>query len=286
MKRLIAHGQTWWIRAFVVAVLVLVFVDNPWWMIAIPLVLFALSLVRAPWDRERAPVEVDVPVRGRWVALNGPGTKVPSHGMIAYGQAFAIDILHPSGATEPKKFGWRLASRRADTYPSFASPVFAAADGTVVAAQNRQRDHRDRGSWPALIYLFVVEAFIRELGGAPFILGNHVIIEHGDGVFSAYAHLRRGSVRVRPGEHVMAGDHIGDVGNSGNTTEPHLHFQLMDDRHLTGAAGVPFRWRGVEIRSGDTDVTYATGPVSEELKPGLPADGQVFTAREPDRVTR
>src|SRR5699024_447582 len=97
---------------FVVAVVVLVEVELPWWMIAVPLILFALSQVRAPWDRDRSPVEVDVPVRGRWVALNSPGTKVPSHGIIAYGQAFAVDILHPSGATEPRKIRWSLSSRR------------------------------------------------------------------------------------------------------------------------------------------------------------------------------
>lgn len=200
------------------------------------------------------------------------------HGIVAYGQAFAIDIVHPRGGTAPRTFGWSLSSRRADAYSSFGSPVHAVADGTVVAVQNRQRDHRDRATWPALIYLFIVEAFIRELGGARFILGNHVIIDHGDGVFATYAHLRRGSVRVQPGERVATGQQLAQVGNSGNSSEPHLHFQLMDDRHLTAAAGIPFRWRGIEIRPGDTDRTYANSPVSDVIEPGLPADGQVFTA--------
>lgn len=280
MKRAIAHGQTWWIRAFVLSVVVFVWwVEPPWWLaIATFVVLLALGSVRAPRADDREPVVVEPPVQGRWAALNGPGTKVPSHGIRAYGQAFAVDIMRPSGRTAPKTFGWSLSSRRPEAYDSFGARVHAMADGEVVATSARQRDHRDRGTWPALLYLFTVEAFVRELGGAPFVLGNHVIVDHGDGVFAAYAHLRRGSLHVRPGDRVGAGEPLGEVGNSGNTTEPHLHVQLMDDRHPTGAAGVPFRWRGIEIRPGDIDVAYASGPVPEETTTGLPADGQVFSA--------
>lgn len=148
------------------------------------------------------------------------------------------------------------------------------AAGTVGA---RQRDHRDRSTWPALIYLLTVEGFARELGGARFVLGNHVIVDHGDDVFSAYAHLRRGSVRVAVGDRVEPGDLLGEVGNSGNTTEPHLHVQLMDDRHPSGAAGLPFAWPAIDIRPGDVDRAFARKPVTDDVTPGLPANGQVFT---------
>lgn len=278
MKRAIAHAQTWWLRACVAVVVVLAIVPNPWWVMAVPAALLALGFVRSPWDCDRTPVEVEAPVQGRWVALNSPATNVPSHGLIAYGQAFAVDILRASGATKPRTVGWSLSSKAADSYPSFGAPVHAVADGEVVAVERGQRDHRDRSTWPALIYLFIVEAFFRELGGPRFILGNHVILDHGDGVYSAYAHLRRGSALVRPGQRVTAGEPLGEVGNSGNTTEPHLHFQLMDDAHLTAAAGIPFRWRDIEMRPGDTDASYASRPVSSAIEPGLPADGQVFRA--------
>jgi Peptidase family M23 len=281
MRRAVARLQTTWIRLFVLSVTVFAVADLalPFVVrVGVPVGLLVLGFVRAPRPPQREPVEVAAPVRGRWVAVNSPGTKVPSHGVRAYGQTYAIDILHPRPAGTPGKIGWSLGTRRPGGYPSFGEPVHAVADGTVVAAHDRQRDHRDRVSWPWLIYLFTVEAFCRELGGVPFVLGNHVIVDHGDGVWSAHAHLRRGSVRVRRGDRVAAGQQLGEVGNSGNTTEPHLHFQLMDDRHPTAAAGVPFRWRGADIRPGDTDPTYSAGPVRETIVPGLPANGQVFTA--------
>ena len=167
--------------------------------------------------------------------------------------------------------------RRPETFSSFGEPVLAVADGIVVHGSDRQRDHRSRESWPALAYMLTVEGAVRELGGARFVLGNHIVVDHGDGVYAAYAHLRRGSVRVAAGDRVEAGQHLADVGNSGNTTEPHLHVQLMDAPVVTAAAGVPFRWSDIEIKPGDVDPAQVRKAPSTTIEPGLPADGQVFT---------
>ena len=59
------------------------------------------------------------------------------------------------------------------------------------------------------------------------------------GVYAVLAHLRRGSLRVRKGQSVRAGDVLAECGNSGNSTEPHLHFQLMDHPNPVFAAGLP-----------------------------------------------
>ena len=83
---------------------------------------------------------------------------------------------------------------------------------------------------------------VRELFGPRMILGNHVILDRGDGVYAVLAHLRRGSVRVRKGQSVRAGDLLAECGNSGNSTEPHLHFQLMDHPNPLFAAGLPVRF--------------------------------------------
>lgn len=74
--------------------------------------------------------------------------------------------------------------------------------------------------------------------------GNHVVIAIGsDGPFVLLAHLQRGSVRVQQGQPVSAGVPVALCGNSGNSTEPHLHLQVIDFMDWTRARGVPFAFR-------------------------------------------
>ena len=91
--------------------------------------------------------------------------------------------------------------------------------------------------------------------------GNHVLIRHANGEHSLYAHLKKGSVRVEVGQSVGAGVQIAEAGSSGNSTEPHLHFQLIDGPDLNLARGLPVtfsdlrpEWNSVagrHLRSGD-----------------------------------
>lgn len=125
--------------------------------------------------------------------------------------------------------------------------------------------------------MMTFEAFTRGLGGPRFVLGNHVVVDHGEGVFSLYAHLQRESADVRVGDEVAADDQLGRVGNTGNTSEPHLHFQLMDRADASRAAGLPFRWSGLEFEQ-TPDARWAPDGLKVRGEVGLPATGQVFTA--------
>ncbi|MCL6293061.1 MULTISPECIES: M23 family metallopeptidase [Streptomyces] len=218
----------------------------------------------APRGEPRPPVEVGPPVTGRWTALNSPADKVPSHGTHVYGQTYAIDIVADpeAGEGEPPArpaFRWLWPFfRRNRAFPAFGAPLLAVADATVVRASDGRRDHLSRTSLPALLYLMLIEGNVRSIIGVHRIIGNHVILDLGDSTYAVYAHLQRGSLRVRPGDRVRAGQRLGRVGNSGNTTEPHLHFHLMDGPDPDSARGVPFTWRGV----------------------GVPANGETFTVGE------
>ncbi|MFI0241674.1 murein hydrolase activator EnvC family protein [Streptomyces sp. NPDC016845] len=240
----------------------------------------ALALGRSgpkPTDPAREPVEVAALVRGRWSAVNSPADKVPSHGTHAYGQTYAIDIV-AEGETEAEGEAevagaegqgarpgfaavWPIA-RRPRSFPAFGAPLHAVADATVVHASDWRRDHLSRNSWPGYAYLMLVESVLREAFGAGWIVGNHVVLDLGDGVHAMYAHLRRGSLTVRPGDWVRAGQVLARCGNSGNSTEPHVHFQLMDGPDLDSAAGIPFRWSGIGGIGGV----------------GVPGNGEMFTA--------
>lgn len=219
----------------------------------------------APRGEPRPPVEVAPPVTGRWTALNSPADKTPSHGTHVYGQTYAIDIVAEpeTGESEPPArpaFRWLWpVFRRNRAFPAFGVPLLAVADATVVRASDGQRDHLSRNSLAGVVYLMLIEGNIRSIVGAHRIIGNHVILDLGEGTYAVYAHVQRGSLQVKPGETVRAGQPLGRVGNSGNTTEPHLHFHLMDSPDPDSARGVPFTWRGV----------------------GVPANGETFTVGEP-----
>jgi murein DD-endopeptidase MepM/ murein hydrolase activator NlpD len=70
--------------------------------------------------------------------------------------------------------------------------------------------------------------------------GNFIVEALGEGQFALYAHLQTGSVRVRPGDHVRRGQPIGRVGNTGNSTQPHLHFHVMAGSAPLASDGLPF----------------------------------------------
>lgn len=209
----------------------------------------ALLFVRTE-PADGAATTVKPPVRGRWIAINSPADRVPSHGTRELGQAYAIDLVFAPDETVSWKgvHRWPIA-RRSLTFPGFGRPILAPADGVVVAAAGWQRDHWSRNSPLGLLYL-VPEMLVRgvsSLFGGYFVLGNHVILDLGNGVYAAFAHLKRGSIQVRRGQRVQAGDQLARCGNSGNSSEPHLHFQLMDHRRPALAAGLPFAFDAYEV---------------------------------------
>ena len=255
------------------AVLVIVTVSfgrgiGPLYLLGVALLVVGVGgqLLRGGLQRprqERGPVLIAPPVAGRWRGLNSPATKVPSH-MHGLAQTFALDITHePQGAPPRRMDALWPPMRRPGEFPSFGRPVLAPFDGVVVATRGSARDHLTRLSLPGLFYLFV-EGFVRSLGTPRHLLGNHVFVraDGEEAVVAVLAHLRRGSLRVAPGERVVAGQQLGECGNSGNSSDPHVHVQLMDGEDIVTAHGVPFAW------------DYRTDAGQERR--GVPADGELF----------
>jgi hypothetical protein len=188
-----------------------------------------------------------LPFTGMWLARNSPARRVPSHGSDLFGERFAIDFVavddrHRTAAVRD----WRtfLATEPPERYLAFGRPILAPSSGTVVDLHEGEPDHEGRRSQAALLRYALGQA--ARLGqGVGAIAGNYVTISlPGGAAFVALAHLRVGSIQVHLGQEVVAGQQIGSCGNSGNSTQPHVHLQAMDSADLSVARGLPISFRG------------------------------------------
>lgn len=275
LVRAVSGLLTVWMWLFAVVLLAALFLPLPAWVWLLLPVVGALCVVRPRRDA-RDPVEVDPPLRGDWTVVHSPADAVPSHGVRAYGQSHAIDLIRPRPAGTPASYPILGGFREPMQFASFGEPIHAVAAGRVVGVVDNRRDHRSRSSWLAFAYMMVIEG-LRDLGGPSTVIGNHVVIRHADDLYSLYAHVQRGSATVAVGDDVAAGDVLGVIGNSGNTSEPHLHFQLMDRSSPLRAAGVPFRFRDIEQTAGAFDRGWSTKEPMADIVPGVPANFQVFS---------
>jgi murein DD-endopeptidase MepM/ murein hydrolase activator NlpD len=231
----------------------------------VALLVGGLLLTFLPFAPRVAPLQVASPVAGRWVALNSPASGAPSHGTHGYGQTYAVDLVFEPAPGARPAFGAGPGFRPPADFPAFGQPVRAPAGGRVVTVRRDARDHRSRSSWPALAWM-LLEGALAELTGPGGLLGNHVVLDLGGGAYAVLAHLQHGSVAVTPGQRVHQGDLLGRCGNSGNSSEPHLHFQLMDHPRVLIAAGLPFAFTGVRLEGAGAA--------------GVPANRQAMLAPE------
>ena len=135
-------------------------------------------------------------------------------------QRFALDLLVMRDGRSHSGEGTRN-----EDYYCFGTPILAPAAGKVVEVIDSVEDN------------------VPGRMNAQEVTGNRVVIDHGNEEFSVLAHLRRGSTRVRAGDAVAAGDRVGECGNSGNSSEAHLHYQLQDGAGFSAAAALPAQFQ-------------------------------------------
>ena len=186
-----------------------------------------------------------LPLEGMW--YDGSGPSLHTHHRWAVPEEFAHDFVR-IGAEGLAYSG--DGTHFADYY-AYGQPVLAAADGQVVAVLDDVEEDEgllQRAGEPLDLYMQrIVGRQTEQLKqGSRGIVGNHVIIKHG-GEYSMYAHLKPGSVLVKPEQSVTRGQPIAAVGNSGSSTEPHLHFQVCDAPDPLMCAGIPARFENIEI---------------------------------------
>ena len=184
-----------------------------------------------------------LPFDGIWYVGSEHGFLDPHKRFLA--EAFAYDFLQ-IGANG-RSFQ-RDGSKNNDYY-AYGQKVLAARDGTVVFVRND-----------------IIENIPAETTNTNTPGGNVVIMDHGNNQYGYYAHLKPNSIAVKVGARVRKGDPIGAVGNSGDSTEPNLHFHVMNNPDPTQADGVPIVFENWKEQS------YSRAPVVRML--GIPARGE------------
>jgi murein DD-endopeptidase MepM/ murein hydrolase activator NlpD len=199
----------------------------------------------------RSELPLRLPILGRWVVAWGGGHAEVNPHVDHPSQRRAADLWQVGSDGKRYEGDGKLAS----DYHAYGRDVLAAADGTVITVVDGVPDNPPGQMDAALV------------------TGNFVAIQHADQLFSLYAHLQPGSPRVRPGQRVRAGEVLGKCGNSGNSSEPHLHFQLQDAASFSHSWGIEAVFPNVKVtRAGTTNVlpeyTFLAGDVIEAPKAG------------------
>lgn len=162
---------------------------------------------------------------------------------------FAYDLMITNASGDL----YRGDPSRKEDWLSYGKPVFAPAAGIVVDVANDipENSYKNR----QVVYP-TLPANTDTHG-----LGNHVIIDHGDGEFSGLHHLQPGSVRVKKGDHVGQGEQIGAVGFSGDTFLPHLDYSLIDSADEGTARGLPSYFDDFRRILGSRSLTVSHGQI-------------------------
>jgi murein DD-endopeptidase MepM/ murein hydrolase activator NlpD len=199
-----------------------------------------LSVVTARASVANNSLVITPPLRGsEWLAGNGPGNTsahrralIPVGGGAHIAQRFAIDFLQ----LNPDGRSFTGDQKNNKSYRCYGAEALAVADGIVVATKDGIPENIPGATSRA------VPITLETVGG------NHVILDLGNGRFAFYAHLQPGSLRVKNGDKVRRGQVIGLVGNSGNSTEPHLHFHISNANSPLGSEGLPYAFTSFEVQ--------------------------------------
>jgi murein DD-endopeptidase MepM/ murein hydrolase activator NlpD len=204
-----------------------------------------------------------LPIEGIWFMKAYPETGRLDHHRFGVSNEFGVDFLKlgPEGAL------FENDGRLAGDWYSHGEKVLAAADGKVVAmhvssiqewTRFNPREGETEDAFQERQLSEVHEALAGDV--LDWAAGNYIVIEHPGGEFSSYLHLKEGSVRVKVGDQVARGDHIAEVGNTGDSYGAHLHFQITDSEDLITGRSLPFAFADMKVDLEEPGIFVRSAP--------------------------
>lgn len=188
--------------------------------------------------------ELSLPFKGSWLVFWGGDTKELNYHHDVPNQRFAFDLL---GVDASGKTRHGMNNRNED-YFAFGREVLAPADGTVIEIIDGVRDNA-----PGSMNPFSA-------------LGNCVVLQHREDEVSVMAHFQQGSLQVKAGDKVKRGQVLGRCGNSGNSSEPHIHYHLQHSPVIQDGLGIkPVFQKVVVTKSGQGESKERYSPSKGEI---------------------
>jgi hypothetical protein len=188
-------------------------------------------------------VTYSLPFHGTWTTVNGGPSKASSHSWEIPTQRYAYDFL----ILDENGHSFYGDVSNASSYFCYDREVLAPADGKVVEV-------RDDYSDSLISATGQVDCSARDLRG------NYILIRHAEKEYGLLAHLKPGSIRVKNGDMIKRGECIAHCGNSGNSSEPHLHFHLQNGISLFTSAGLPIKFSKITFADTPNYSTYDPRP--------------------------
>jgi len=174
---------------------------------------------------EKHQTQLSLPIKGKWLVFWGGDAKELNQHHDAPNQRFAFDLLGVDSNGKTRKG----ESNTNEDYFAFGREIVAPADGVVTDVINGVRDNVPGSMNPYSA------------------LGNAVIIQHRENEVSVLAHFKLDSIKVKAGDKVVKGQLLGLCGNSGNSSEPHLHYHLQNTPIIQDGTGIKCRFQEIKV---------------------------------------
>lgn len=194
--------------------------------------------------KDKHESKLHLPVNGRWLVVWGGDTADLNQHHHVPNQKFAFDLIGVGEDGETQKSD----GAKNEDYYAFGREILAPGDGIVTDVIEGVRDN--------------VPGSLNPYSA----LGNAVFIEHCEGEISVLAHLKMGSVRVKVGDRVEAAQVIGLCGNSGNSSEPHLHYHIQNTPIIQDGTGIKIYFeKAVVTHAGKTETKQRYSPIKNDV---------------------